>query len=111
MGTLCKNCPFKHTNKEEGHCTDLFIKKFHNSCVTFDIKEDLFFKDLDEFCKKKKVEKQTAPISEKVIEIPSTVVENKTTKKARKGTKKATAKKPIKSTVKITQETKTEENE
>lgn len=37
MGTLCKNCPFKDTKKEEGYCRDLFTKKYHNSCSTYNI--------------------------------------------------------------------------
>lgn len=50
--TLCKNCPFKNAKKEEGHCTDLFIRKYHNSCVTYNIAEDDLYKDLDDFLNK-----------------------------------------------------------
>lgn len=41
MGTICKKCPFKDTKKESGkHCTDMFVKTYHNSCVTYDINKD-----------------------------------------------------------------------
>lgn len=50
MGTLCKNCPFKDikaVRKEIGEsdaefksCTDLFVRKYHNSCVLYNINED-----------------------------------------------------------------------
>ena len=50
MGTLCKNCPFKGVKRTEGSCTELFAKKFHNSCVTYDMKE------LNEFEEQKKTE-------------------------------------------------------
>lgn len=42
MGTLCKNCPFKDVKRTEGSCTELFAKKFHNSCVTYDISKHQF---------------------------------------------------------------------
>ena len=135
MGTLCKNCPFKHTNKEEGHCTDLFIKKFHNSCVTYDISKYQFLEELKEFEEQKKTEikdmteeeqkefdeaihhinEEMPKVDTFFQELPSDVknipLKEEKPKRTRKGTKKATARKPRKSTVKITQEIKTEENE
>lgn len=56
MGTLCKNCPFKGVNGTEGSCTELFAKKFHNSCVTYDISKHQFLKELKEFEEQKKTE-------------------------------------------------------
>jgi len=56
MGTLCKNCPFKGVKRTEGSCTELFAKKFHNSCVTYDISKHQFLKELNEFEKQKKTE-------------------------------------------------------
>jgi hypothetical protein len=50
MGTLCKNCPFKdiksmrkeigESDAELNSCTDLFARKYHNSCVIYNIEED-----------------------------------------------------------------------
>lgn len=48
MGTLCKNCPFKGVKITEGSCTELFAKKYHNSCVTYDISKHQFLKELKE---------------------------------------------------------------
>ncbi len=56
MGTLCKNCPFKGVNRTEGSCTELFAKKFHNSCVTYDISKHVFLEELKEFEEQKKTE-------------------------------------------------------
>ena len=56
MGTLCKNCPFKGVKRSEGSCTELFAKKFHNSCVTYDISKHVFLKELNEFEKQMKTE-------------------------------------------------------
>ena len=56
MGTLCKNCPFKGVNRTEGSCTELFAKKYHNSCVTYDISKHQFLKELNEFEKQMKTE-------------------------------------------------------
>ena len=56
MGTLCKNCPFKGVKRSEGSCTELFAKKFHNSCVTYDISKHQFLKELNEFEKQMKTE-------------------------------------------------------
>ena len=73
MGTLCKNCPFKNAKKEEGHCTDLFIKKYHNSCVTYDIVKDDFMKKVEAFSKQKKKENKAAEKpKEVVVEKPQT---------------------------------------
>ena len=56
MGTLCKNCPFKGVKRTEGSCTELFAKKFHNSCVTYDISKYQFLEELKEFEEQKKTE-------------------------------------------------------
>ena len=56
MGTLCKNCPFKGVKRTEGSCTELFAKKYHNSCVTYDISKHQFLKKLNEFEKQMKTE-------------------------------------------------------
>jgi len=56
MGTLCKNCPFKGVKRSEGSCTELFAKKFHNSCVTYDISKHVFLEELKEFEEQKKTE-------------------------------------------------------
>ena len=56
MGTLCKNCPFKGVKRTEGSCTELFAKKFHNSCVTYDISKHVFLEELKEFEEQKKTE-------------------------------------------------------
>ena len=56
MGTLCKNCPFKGGKRTEGSCTELFAKKYHNSCVTYDISKHQFLKELNEFEKQMKTE-------------------------------------------------------
>lgn len=55
-GTLCKNCPFKGVKRTEVSCTELFAKKFHNSCVTYDIAKHQFLKELKEFEEQKKTE-------------------------------------------------------
>ena len=61
MGTLCKNCPFKGIKTETDSCTTLFAKKYHNSCVTYDITEykvkqekEKFMKELEELTNEKK---------------------------------------------------------
>lgn len=61
MGTLCKNCPLKGIKTETDSCTTLFAKKYHNSCVTYDITEhkvkqekEKFMKELEEFANEKK---------------------------------------------------------
>ena len=56
MGTLCKNCPFKGVKRSEGSCTELFAKKFHNSCVTYDISKYVFLEELKEFEEQTKTE-------------------------------------------------------
>ena len=56
MGTLCKNCPFKGVKRSEGSCTELFAKKFHNSCVTYDITKHVFLEELKEFEQQMKTE-------------------------------------------------------
>lgn len=56
MGTLCKNCPFKGVKITEGSCTELFAKKYHNSCVTYDISKHQFLKELNEFEKQMKTD-------------------------------------------------------
>lgn len=56
MGILCKNCPFKGVKRTEGSCTELFAKKYHNSCVTYDISKHQFLKELNEFEKQMKTD-------------------------------------------------------
>lgn len=67
MGTLCKNCPFKGIKTETDSCTTLFAKKYHNSCVTYDItkhkekqEKKKFLKELKEFTNEKKTETKEA---------------------------------------------------
>lgn len=61
MGTLCKNCPCKGLKTETDSCMTLFAKKYHNSCVTYDITEykvkqekEKFMKELEELTNEKK---------------------------------------------------------
>jgi hypothetical protein len=79
MGTLCKNCPFKGIKTETDSCTTIFAKKYHNSCVTYDITEHKekqekkkFIKELEEFTKEKKtsIDSET---KEAIAEIVSSV--------------------------------------
>lgn len=41
MGTSCKKCPFKDIKKEEGSCVQMFAKKYHTSCVNYDIDDKI----------------------------------------------------------------------
>ena len=66
MGTLCKNCPFKGVKRSEGSCTELFAKKFHNSCVTYDISKHVFLEELKEFEEQKKTEEEQKEFDEAV---------------------------------------------
>jgi len=79
MGTLCKNCPFKGIKTETDSCTTLFAKKYHNSCVTYDITEhkgkqerEKFIKELEEFTNETKtsIDSET---KEAIAEIVSSV--------------------------------------
>ena len=79
MGTLCKNCPFKGIKTETDSCTTLFAKKYHNSCVTYDIakhkekqEKEKFMKELKEFTNEKKtsIDSET---KEAIAEIVSSV--------------------------------------
>jgi hypothetical protein len=57
MGTLCKNCPLKNIHKETGEdCTVVFVQRYKNSCVTYDLAEHQFKKELDKMSDKKKEE-------------------------------------------------------
>jgi hypothetical protein len=59
MGTLCKNCPMRGIQEKTGeHCTVAFANKYGNSCVTLDITEQTFKKELEEFSKEKKKEEK-----------------------------------------------------
>ena len=69
MGTLCKNCPFKGVKRSEGSCTELFAKKFHNSCVTYDISKHQFLKELNEFEKQMKTEEEQKEFNDAVQHI------------------------------------------
>ena len=100
MGTLCKNCPFKGVKRTEGSCTELFAKKFHNSCVTYDISKHQFLKELNEFEKQMKNAKEKEEVATEIQtqEIPSEVkdipLKEEKPKRVRKTTaKKATTKK------------------
>ena len=116
MGTLCKNCPFKGVKRTEGSCTELFAKKFHNSCVTYDISKHQFLEELKEFenevknAKEKEeevtTEIQTQEIPSEVKDIPLKEEKPKRTRKA--SPKKASAKKVKKE---ITEEIKSETND
>ena len=79
MGTLCKNCPFKGIKTETDSCTTLFAKKYHNSCVTYDIakhkekqEKEKCMKELKEFTNEKKtsIDSET---KEAIAEIVSSV--------------------------------------
>ena len=120
MGTLCKNCPFKGVKRTEGSCTELFAKKFHNSCVTYDISKHQFLEELKEFenevknAKEKEevaTEIQTQEIPSEVKDIPLKEEKPKRTRKAspkKAATKKAVTKKIEKE---ITEEIKSETND
>jgi hypothetical protein len=61
MGTLCKNCPCRGLKTETDSCMTLFAKKYHNSCVTYDITEykvkqekEKFMKELEKLTNEKK---------------------------------------------------------
>lgn len=78
MGTLCKNCPLKGIKTETDSCTTLFAKKYHNSCVTYDITEhkkkqekEKFIKELDKFTNEKK--KSIDETKEAIAEIVSSI--------------------------------------
>lgn len=47
MGTKCTKCPFKKTKD----CTQSFIRKYHNSCTTYNIdsKNESINEDIDNF--------------------------------------------------------------
>lgn len=120
MGTLCKNCPFKGVKRTEGSCTELFAKKFHNSCVTYDISKHQFLEELKEFenevknAKEKEevaTEIQTQEIPSDVKNIPPKEEKPKRTRKAspKKATTKKTATKKIEK--EITEEIKSETND
>lgn len=135
MGTLCKNCPFKGVKRSEGSCTELFAKKFHNSCVTYDISKHVFLEELKEFEEQKKTteiremtEEEQKEFDETVQqaneempkvdtffqELPSDVkdfpLKEEKPKRARKTTTKKTTTKKV-ATKKVKKETKTENNE
>ena len=120
MGTLCKNCPFKGVKRTEGSCTELFAKKFHNSCVTYDISKHQFLEELKEFenevknAKEKEevaTEIQTQEIPSEVKDIPLKEEKPKRTRKA--SPKKATTKKAATKKIEkeITEEIKSETND
>ena len=127
MGTLCKNCPCRGLKTETDSCMTLFAKKYHNSCVTYDITEykvkqekEKFMKELEELANEKKTiinnkEKTigTEALNETVeIEMPTDDVVNtqevqkKTTSKTIKAKKASRPRKPREG--KKTKETKKE---
>ena len=120
MGTLCKNCPFKGVKRTEGSCTELFAKKFHNSCVTYDISKHQFLEELKEFENEVKNAKEKEEVATEIQtqEIPSEVkdipLKEEKPKRVRKTTaKKATTKKAATKKIEkeITEEIKSETND
>ena len=120
MGTLCKNCPFKGVKRTEGSCTELFAKKFHNSCVTYDISKHQFLEELKEFENEVKNAKEKEEVATEIQtqEIPSEVkdipLKEEKPKRARKASpKKATTKKAATKKIEkeITEEIKSETND
>ena len=133
MGTLCKNCPFKGVKRTEGSCTELFAKKYHNSCVTYDISKHQFLKELNEFEKQMKTEviemtEEKQKKSDEAIqhineempktdtffqELPLDVKDIPTKEEKPKRTRKASSKKASAKKVKkeITEEIKSETND
>lgn len=133
MGTLCKNCPFKGVKRTEGSCTELFAKKYHNSCVTYDISKHQFLKELNEFEKQMKTEviemtEEKQKKSDEAIqhineempktntffqELPSDVKDVPTKEEKPKRTRKASSKKASAKKIKkeITEEIKSETND
>lgn len=133
MGTLCKNCPFKGVKRTEGSCTELFAKKYHNSCVTYDISKHQFLKELNEFEKQMKTEviemtEEKQKKSDEAIqhineempktdtffqELPLDVKDVPTKEEKPKRTRKASSKKASAKKVKkeITEEIKSETND
>lgn len=121
MGTLCKNCPFKGVKRTEGSCTELFAKKFHNSCVTYDISKHQFLEELKEFeneVKNSKEKEEEVATEIQTQEIPSEVkdipLKEEKPKRVRKTTaKKATTKKAATKKIEkeITEEIKSETND
>ena len=133
MGTLCKNCPFKGVKRTEGSCTELFAKKYHNSCVTYDISKHQFLKELNEFEKQMKTEviemtEEKQKKSDEAIqhineempktdtffqELPLDVKDVPTKEEKPKKTRKASSKKASAKKVKkeITEEIKSETND
>lgn len=133
MGTLCKNCPFKGVKRTEGSCTELFAKKFHNSCVTYDISKHQFLKELNEFEKQMKTEAREMTEEEQkefndavqhineempktdtfFQELPSDVKDVPLKEEKPKSTRKASTKKASAKKVKkeITEEIKSETND
>jgi hypothetical protein len=121
MGTLCKNCPFKGAKRTEGSCTELFAKKFHNSCVTYDISKHQFLEELKEFeneVKNAKEKEEEVATEIQTQEIPSEVkdipLKEEKPKRVRKTTaKKATTKKAATKKIEkeITEEIKSETND
>lgn len=120
MGTLCKNCPFKGVKRTEGSCTELFAKKFHNSCVTYDISKHQFLEELKEFENEVKNAKEKEEVATEIQtqELPSEVkdipLKEEKPKRVRKTTaKKATTKKAATKKIEkeITEEIKSETND
>ena len=113
MGTLCKNCPFKGVKRSEGSCTELFAKKFHNSCVTYDISKHVFLEELKKFEENKKTEIREIPkvdtfFQERPSDVKDIPLKEEKPKRVRKTTtKKTTTKKAA--TKKVEKEI-TEEN-
>ena len=119
MGTLCKNCPCRGLKTETDSCMTLFAKKYHNSCVTYDITEykakqekEKFMKELDEFTNEKKttINKEEKTIGtealDKTVEMPNDDAVN--TQEAQKKTTPKTIKAKKASKPRKSKETKKE---
>jgi len=85
MGTLCKNCPLKNIHKETGEdCTIVFVQRYKNSCVTYDLAEHQFEKELNNMSKEKK---------EKLDQLAKDMAEYQMEKEKKTSSKKSSPKK------------------
>jgi len=92
MGTLCKNCPLKNIHKETGEdCTIVFVQRYKNSCVTYDLAEHEFEKELKKMSddKKEKLDQLAKDMAEYQIE-----KEQKKSSTKKSAPRKASTRKP-----------------
>lgn len=86
MGTLCKNCPLKNIHKETREdCTIVFVQRYKNSCVTYDLAEHEFEKELKKMSDDKK---------EKLDQLAKDMAEYQIEKEKKSSTKKSAPRKP-----------------